>query len=347
MDKKTKFKIKFLIKVILLSIIVSYLLSYMNLSTYISILESNYYMLLTICVLFIGTLIFLDISLELLRKFFEQKGDFREYPIVSSVFRYVTWFVAILIGLSIVYQGLGSLVMSLGLIGAGITFALQQPILNFAGWITIVTMKPFKLNDRINISGVGAGDVYKIDVMHIYLSEVSTSLRVNVPISNMDGEPTGKSLIIPNSTVLTTPITNYTKGSPYIWDGVYIPITYESNIEKAEQIIFNETYKVVGKEMERLAEIWSKRPRKFGTSKPTPKPLIRVFPYDNGLIIKARYLVKAKEWAEIKTEITRNIILAIQKEKDVRIAYPHLEIKYNEENSLSDKLNEIINKDKG
>ncbi|UXM85376.1 mechanosensitive ion channel family protein [Methanococcus aeolicus] len=326
-----KLKLKFLMKIFALIIIAYFLGTYLNIYSYLLNLEKYYSNILVLIILFIGTMIFLDISLELLRRFFEKKGELRDYPVVGSVFKYITWFTTILVAVSILYQGLGSLIMSLGLIGAGITFALQRPIMNFAGWVNIVVTRPFKINDRINIKGVGMGDVYKIDTMHIYLSEV-------------DMEPSGRNLIIPNAFVLTNAIINYTKGSHYIWDNVEIAITYESNWKKAEKLVFEAADDIVGEDMRRLAKIWESRPRQFAKNKTNPKPMIRISLFENGIKIKVRYLVNSLEWALIKTQITQRILEKIGPEPDVNIAYPHMEVIYDEKNNLYKKLENISKK---
>jgi small-conductance mechanosensitive channel len=319
---------KLLGKLLVLGTILYYLGSRLNLFKYLLNLEGYYDKILVLVVLFIGTLIFLDISLELIRRFFEKKGEIRDYPVVESVFRYITWFIAIIIALSFLYQGIGSLVMSLGLIGAGITLALQRPIMNFAGWINLVVTRPFKINDRIYIKDIGVGDVYKIDTMHIYLREIN-------------GESTGRNLIIPNAYILTNAIVNYTKGSQYVWDSVEVSITYESDWKKAKKLVFEAANEVVGENMRKLAEIWKTRPRQFAKTKIQHAPIIRISFLDSGINLKARYLVDAVEWAETKSRIVENILEKFDREEDVEIAYPHMEIIYQSKDELANKLKSL------
>ena len=314
-DRKVLFRGKFLIKVLALIIILYYLGIKLNIYEYLSFLEMYINEIIISVVLILGTLIFLDISLELIKEFFEKRGELRDYPIFASVFKYTTWFVAGLIGLSLIYNDIGSLLMSLGIIGAALTFALQRPIMNFAGWINIVITRPFKINDRVYIKDIGMGDVYKIDTMHIYLREVV-------------GEPTGRTLIIPNAYVLTNSITNYTRGSPYIWDNVKVAVTYESDFEKAKKLVLEACEEVVGDLMKELAEIWRNKPRPFTNAKVYDRPILRVNFLERGIELKVRYLVNAFEWAEVKTKILSKIIEKIRKEKDVEIAYPHMEVIY-------------------
>jgi len=305
-------KTKFISKVLILLGILYYLSSKLNFYQYLLKLESYSPQITILVVLILGTLIFLDIVLEILRKYFE-KVDIREYPIAASVVKYVTWLIAGLIAISLIYKDVGSLMMSLGLVGAALTLALQKPIINFVGWLTIIFTQPFKINDRIYIKGVGGGDVYKIDIMYISLREVEV-------------ESTGRSLTIPNSYILTNSVVNYSKGSRYIWDSVEVSITYESDWKKAEKLIFEACDDVVGEEMAKLAELWKNKPRIFAKSKVYDKPIMRVKLLDSGIEIKVRYLVDAFKWAEVKTEITKNILNKLENEDDVEIAYPHMEI---------------------
>lgn len=306
------FKTKFIFKVLILFGILYYLSSKLNFYRYLLKLGSYSNQIIVLFVLILGTLIFLDIVLEILRRYFE-KVDIREYPIAASVVKYVTWLVAGLIAISIIYKDVGSLIMSLGLMGAALTLALQKPIINFVGWLTIVFTQPFKINDRIYIKGIGGGDVYKIDTMYISLREV-------------EKESTGRNLTIPNSYILTNSVVNYSKGSRYIWDSVEVSITYESNWKKAERLIFEACDEVVGEDMRKLAEIWKNRPRIFAKSKTHDKPIIRVSLLDSGIEIKVRYLVDLFKWADVKTEIIKNILNKLENEDDVEIAYPHMEI---------------------
>ncbi|AEF96207.1 mechanosensitive ion channel family protein [Methanotorris igneus] len=322
MRKIQVFRIKFITKVIILLGILYYLGCKLNFYQYLLKLGDYINQIIILTALILGTLIFLDITLELLRKYFE-KVDIREYPIVASVVKYATWFGVILIAISVVYKDVGSLVMSLGLVGAALTLALQKPIMNFVGWLTIVFTHPFKINDRIYIKGIGGGDVYKIGTMYVSLREV-------------DGEPTGRSLNIPNSYILTNPVINFSKGSPYVWDSVKVTITYESNWRKAEELILEACDEIVGEEMRRLAEIWKNKPRIFAKSKIYDKPVIRMRFLDSGIEIKVRYLVNVFEWAAIKTKIVKNILSKLEEVNDVEIAYPHMEVIHRQKSDIVD-----------
>jgi len=58
-------------------------------------------------------------------------------------------------------KGIASLTTFLGLAGAGVAIAMHDTIANIAGWFFIMSRKPFKVGDRIEI-GETAGDVIDI-----------------------------------------------------------------------------------------------------------------------------------------------------------------------------------------
>ena len=47
----------------------------------------------------------------------------------------------------------GSLILSLGVIGAGVAIALQDVFKNFVGGIIIITARPYEVGDRMMIGG--------------------------------------------------------------------------------------------------------------------------------------------------------------------------------------------------
>ncbi len=60
---------------------------------------------------------------------------------------------------------------TLGLAGAGITFALREVIVSIAGWFAIIFGDFFKVGDRILLGGI-KGDVVDIGIFRTTLMEI-------------------------------------------------------------------------------------------------------------------------------------------------------------------------------
>ena len=254
-----------------------------NLLIFIAIVVLNYF--------------FVGLSSNILKSYLETRGDKRDTKLFVSVYKYFMWFLVIFITLSILFKQIGSLITSIGLIGFGITLALQKPILNFVGWLNIIFGKTYKIGDIVKINNMN-GQVYDITVMQTHLSELS-----------IDGDHTGKSVSVPNEFVLTSAITNYTKGSNYIWDEISIYLTYKSNWKRALKIIEELTKAITSKY---IKDNLSKT-IKFNYE----RPISRVNIYDKGIHIKMRYFVDFNAGNDIKTELSSKILDELNKHKDI------------------------------
>ena len=317
-------KIKLGVKIVLLIILLHCLISIFNLETYIMLFSKYQNQIMIIAVIILSGLIVVDIASEIFRKYARKREEKAgEYLTLNYIFKYFVYLCVALMIFGVLYQNVSSLVVSVGLIGAAITYALQKPILNFAGWIIILYTRTIKIGDRIYIKNIGAGDVFDIDTQHIYLSELTTD----------NFEPTGKVLIIPNSYIFTSSIENLTKGTPYIWDTVIVHFTLNSNIGKAEKIVFESADEVVGDLMKKLYEKWSKR-RYLISRKLADKPVIRIGITRSSFYIRAFYLVNVYEKATVRTEIYKRILERVSREKDVKLAYPHIKAVIESENSI-------------
>lgn len=271
--------------------------------------------IIVVVVIILLTRIFITFSLNKIKKSLEAKQRPQDLLLIEFPYKFFVWFIAILLSIAIIYRNFASLVTSLGLIGFGITFALQRPILNFVGWITIITRRPYWIGDRIEIStphGIIRGDVYDMNIMYTSLSEFA---QVSGDLSS------GKSITIPNEYVLTHPVINYTKGSPFIWDTIIIPITHKSDIKEAITIIEQSAKKIVGDTMKSLAEKWKKDKRKFEILGKEVKdgPALNIDITDSSIICKVSYVTDSRKRATTKTEITKTIIEDLRKTKNVEM----------------------------
>ena len=253
-------------------------------------------------IILILTYIFLRFSASILKSYLIQKGTKRDVKLLVSVYRYVIWIMVIFLTFSLLFKQIGSLITSIGLIGFGLTLALQKPILNFVGWITIVFTKTYKLGDKININNIN-GTVYDIKLMYTALAGL-----------NEEGDPTGKSISIPNEFVLTTPVINYTKGTNYVWDNLILSITYRSDWKKALKISEKLVQEIINKEVK------GKTKSLFGAElKEYEKPITRFNLTDKSIQIKIRYLVDFDKANTIKSELSKRILEEFSKHKDIVI----------------------------
>lgn len=129
---------------------------------------------------------------------------------------------------SIWSQRPGDLSVTLGILAAGLAFALQEVIGSIAGWITIVSGKPFTIGDRIETGGI-RGDVVDISVLRTTLMEIGNWLSGD--------HNTGRIVTLSNAFLFKEPLYNYSAHLRFVWDEVRVPITYASDWERAVEIM--------------------------------------------------------------------------------------------------------------
>jgi small-conductance mechanosensitive channel len=149
------------------------------------------------------------------------------YTVRKATTSTITTIAALLI-IGIWIQRLGDLSVALGILAAGLAFALQEVIGSIAGWITIVTGRPFTIGDRIETGSI-RGDVVDIGVLRTTLMEIGNWL---------DGDHnTGRIVTVSNAFLFKEPLYNYSAHLHFVWDEIRIPITYESSWKRAIEIM--------------------------------------------------------------------------------------------------------------
>ncbi len=152
-------------------------------------------------------------------------------PYVYSVRKltgYIVSLVTAFLLFSIWVQQVGDLSVALGILGAGLAFALQEVIGSIAGWVTIISGRPFSVGDRIETGGI-KGDVVDVGVLRTTLMEVGNWLKGD--------HNTGRIVTVSNAYIFKEPLFNYSGRLAYIYDEIIVPITYESDWKRAIEIM--------------------------------------------------------------------------------------------------------------
>lgn len=203
-----------------------------------------------------------------------------------------------------------SLATALGLVGAAVVFSLQRIVASIAGNLVIVRNKLFRVGDHIRIGDV-RGDVIKLGALQTMLIEVGqqpAEQGANADTWVAARQYTGRIVTVMHDKIFDQPLYNYTRDFPYLWDEISIPIPYEADRRRAEQIVLAcaERHTAVIRQMgEPLLATFRQRYQLLDTD-PTPKVYYRLT--DNWLELTVRFLVQDHGIRELKDAISRNIL---------------------------------------
>ena len=147
---------------------------------------------------------------------------------IRRIGSFIIGFIAVIVILGIWVQRSTDLTVVIGILAAGLAFALQEIIGSIAGWVTIVSGQPFAIGDRIETGGI-RGDVVDITVLRTKLMEIGNWLGGD--------HNTGRIVTVSNAFIFKEPLFNYSRHLEYVWDEIALPITYESDWQTAIGIL--------------------------------------------------------------------------------------------------------------
>jgi small-conductance mechanosensitive channel len=232
-----------------------------------------------------------------------------------------TYYVIVVLIISIYWlENIGSVATFLGLFSAGLAIALKDPLVNFAGWLFIVIRKPLKLGDRIQI-GDHAGDVIDIRFFQFTINEINNWVDAD--------QSTGRIIHIPNGTVFLHPQANYNQGFSHIWNEINVLITFESNWNKAKEIL----EEIVVDHAEQFS--FSARKKLIEASKKymifyrTLTPIVYLKVIESGVQLTMRYLIDPRKRRSSEHNIWTDVLKAFHDAEDIEFAYPTQRIFFN------------------
>jgi len=137
-------------------------------------------------------------------------------PFLDKVDKIIIFILALLMIINQLGYQITPILASLGIAGIAVAFAAQETLSNVFGAFSILTDKPFKLGDRIELSENDIGDVVDIGVR-------------STRIKTMDN----RIIIIPNAVVSKGKIINYSEPDLRVRFTIKVSISYKSDIDRA------------------------------------------------------------------------------------------------------------------
>ena len=211
------------------------------------------------------------------------------WSFLVSLIRAVLYIILAVMILSQLQVPMSSIIATLGTAGLAIGLALKESLSNVAGGFIIMFTRPFKSGDYVEIKG-SQGTVSRISILYTKLL-------------TMDN----KSIMIPNGTVASSTITNYTQEELRRLELTF-NISYANDFRAAEDAIAN----VVAA-------------NSLALDKPDA-PFIRVCEHStNSVKILLRVWVKSENYWELRYALLADVKDAFDRE-NIEIPYNQLDV---------------------
>ena len=254
---------------------------------------------------------------HLVRKYMSDKESFY---IINKVTNLLFIAIMVLTLLFAYIENVNYLVTILGFASAGIAIAMKDWFMSLMGWFVIVLGGSVHVGDRVKF--VRDGVQYVGDIVDISLLRMTMQEDVTLT-SYMYNRRTGRIIFIPNNYIFTDMIANYShSGLKTVWDGIDFTITFDSNVSKAVNIAKEITKKYSKGYTEITRKQLNKLRSNYHLKNTNVEPRIYSFIEDYGVKISAWYLTNAFATLTLRSTISYEILVRLQAEEDITLAYP-------------------------
>ena len=227
---------------------------------------------------------------------------------------------------------------------AGLAIASQRMITAFAGYLIILRGKNFNVGDRIVMGGV-RGDVIALGFMQTTIMEMGQppGEQADAPSLWISARQyTGRIVTVTNDKIFDTPVYNYTTEFPYIWEEMRIPVPYNADRGRAEQILLDAARRRTTKVRELGEEPLKDLERRYMIKREDLEPKLYYRLTDNWCEMAVRFIVDAHEVRGVKDLMSRDILDGFDEAK-IEIAsgtyqivgMPELRVRINGQNGVA------------
>lgn len=204
---------------------------------------------------------------------------------------------------------LGGVFAIFSIIGTGILLVLKEPFQNVIGWVYIVTRRPFEIGHRISVANF-IGDVIDIRILEFSMIEVRSR--------EDGGQSTGRILRVPNSMLFTTPMANSSKEFSFHWNEIHIPLTVDSDWEKAIQIVENVAEEIADQILEHDTRLTDSAIR-YAIRYQNIHPRVYVEFKNSAIHVILRYLSEPTRMRDMTDSIWKELLRRFKKERKISL----------------------------
>jgi small-conductance mechanosensitive channel len=250
------------------------------------------------------------------KTFVKKSPDYRFLTLVLAILALVV-LVAITV-LAAIY--LPQLAIYVPIMSLALALALQKYLASFASYFIITFSRIYDIGDRIRIDNL-KGDVRKIGLMHTTLEEVGEDEKLG-------GELTGRLLHLPNLVILDRPVLNYSKdysiedttiSSDYMFDEVRIPVTTDSNIKRATELLEDVLKNKDALYVKEAGHVFQDGYPRF-LDEATNGPRVQIHIEPQRIWIKGKFVAPLRARNDLRTQIYLEFINKARECQDIKLS---------------------------
>lgn len=187
----------------------------------------------------------------------------------------------------------------LGLTTAALTIALQDYIVAFLGWFTLMGKNGIHVGDWVEINSVG-GEVLEFRLMTTTLLETGGLAS--------PGLPTGRRITFMNSFAIRGQYFNFSTAGQWMWDEIVVTVPDAADMHALAQRVEEGVAEETRENAQRAEQEWRQGARNAGLSRFDASPVVNLRPSGAGIELHIRYVTPASARFEFRNRLSRRVI---------------------------------------
>ena len=152
---------------------------------------------------------------------------------LTSLFEYLTKVLIFSIGFLIIIQSIGieitALITAFGVGSLSIGLAFKNTLSNLISGINIIISRKIRPGDYIQLKDGEEGYVIDVELKYTLIKDIYNNI-----------------IIVPNSNIIEASFKNFTLEEPWMLLPIRIGVSYDSNLEKVEEVTLNTILRSLG-----------------------------------------------------------------------------------------------------
>lgn len=220
--------------------------------------------------------------------------DRRQMETLRTIVRGTLQAIALCLVLLVIFGPPSQLGTFLGLLGAGLTVALQSFILGFIGRFVLMGKNGIRIGDWVEIEGV-TGEVVELGPFHTVLLETGNWTDLS--------HPTGRRVTFTNGFAVAGHYFNFSTSGQWLWDELEIVLPAGQNPYPIIDALQKKVQEVTSDSARQAEQEWKGASQLRDIKALSTAPFISVKPVAGGTEIRVRYITHASERSEMRAKL--------------------------------------------
>lgn len=181
-----------------------------------------------------------------------------------------------------------------GLVTAGLTVALKDFVVAFAGWFVLMGRNGIRIGDWVEIRGV-AGEVVELGMFHTVLLETGNWTDSD--------HPTGRRVTFTNGYAISGHYFNFSTTGQWLWDSLQVVVPNGADLYSFVGAISEKAKAMTAEGAAEAEAEWRRAARTRKLTGLSAEPAINVRPVVGGTEISLRYISRADQRQRLRSEL--------------------------------------------